>query len=200
MLLEANNSHSQGAKVYKRKKSKAHTRRGAKRYQYNLPKHPRHEQQMRPVWRLVADSNNVDIGAVGYLNASHAMRSSSRKNSVEERVGSGFSYRRRSYCYLAGYAGYGPCWWWWGGAGIDGWYMARLSCGGYASNMTRRCGASARSGLGAGWPPAGKRWELLGLLMKRSVSTASFSACWLGMRRMPARGVAGDRGPAPTSL
>lgn len=87
MLLEANNSHSQGAKVYKRKKSKAHTRRGAKRYQYNLPKHPRHEQQMRPVWRLVADSNNVDIGAVGYLNASHAMRSSSRKNSVEERVG-----------------------------------------------------------------------------------------------------------------
>ena len=65
MSLEAHNSHSQRAKVYKRKKSKAHTRRGARRYQYNLPKHPRHEQHMRSVWRLVADSNNVDIGAVG---------------------------------------------------------------------------------------------------------------------------------------
>jgi len=51
-----------------------------------------------------------------------------------------------------------------------------------------------------GWPAVGKRSELFGLLMKRSVSTASFSACWLGMRRMPALGVAGDRGPEPRSL
>jgi hypothetical protein len=36
--------------------------------------------------------------------------------------------------------------------------------------------------------------------MKSSVSTASFSACWLGIRRMPARGVAGERGPLPKSL
>lgn len=65
MSLEAHNSHSRRAKVYKRKKSKANTRRGAKQYQYNLPKHPRHEQHMRSVWRLVADSNNMCIRAVG---------------------------------------------------------------------------------------------------------------------------------------
>jgi hypothetical protein len=36
--------------------------------------------------------------------------------------------------------------------------------------------------------------------MNSNVSTASFSACWLGIRRIPARGVAGARGPAPRSL
>jgi hypothetical protein len=67
--------------------------------------------------------------------------------------------------------------------------------------MTRRCPPSVRSGVGAACAcVCAKRCELLGLLMKSNVSTASFSACWLGMRRMPARGVAGTRGPSLRSL
>lgn len=66
--------------------------------------------------------------------------------------------------------------------------------------MTLRCGASALNELGAGRLAGGYRCELFGLLMKSNVSTASFSACWLGMRKMPARGVAGVWGPVPRSL